>query len=197
MEETPVPRQIFDRRVDLVKNPGLARPGIAGEFAGAVPDDADPRQSAARGRREELPERPLAAVIAERDRLVARAGALDAMHRCAVLQHAQRAVFHQPDAVDPEEAPGGGQRLAGGQQLRKDQAGADPEREAPAALAEFDQHQRRHRRHDEDQPDRQIPQQEQREEATQQQGRVQQIAVPGALAGRDAGRADRAGRDQH
>src|SRR5204863_5312449 len=143
---------MFDRRVDLVESPGLARPGIAGEFAGAEPDDADPRQIAAGSRREELPERALATVIAERHRFVPGAGALDAMHGRAVLQYAQRTVFHQPHAVDSEETPGGGQCLAGGQQLRKDQAGADPEREAPAPLAELDKDQRRDRRRDEDQP---------------------------------------------
>src|SRR5204863_7142584 len=41
MEETPVARQVFDRRVDLVKGPGLSRPGITREPAGAEPDDAD------------------------------------------------------------------------------------------------------------------------------------------------------------
>src|SRR5205807_228959 len=56
MKETSVARQMFDRRVDLVKTPGLAGPGIAGELAGAEPDDADPRQIAPDGYREELPE---------------------------------------------------------------------------------------------------------------------------------------------
>src|SRR5215472_4926865 len=66
MEKAGVARQSLDLRIDFVEGPGLARPRVAAEAAGAKAQDAHPPHITAAYRREETAERPLRTVIARR-----------------------------------------------------------------------------------------------------------------------------------
>ena len=135
-------------------------------------------------------------VIAERDRGLVRLGARDAVHRRAVLQDMERAIFRQAHMVDPEEAARRRHGRTRRQELHEEEAGGDAEREPPAPLAELDQDQRCGCSRDEDEPGRWAAEQKQGQQRGQQQCRVEQVATADAVAVSAAGRTGCARRDK-
>src|SRR5262249_25089190 len=134
MEPACVASDPFDGRVDLVKGPTLPGARITGEVAGTESDHAHPLDIAAGQRGEKTTERPLVAVVAERQRFARRVDIFDAVDGRAVLQHAQRAVLDKAHAMHAKEAAPAFERRADGGCVLDSEKGGNAKPKPQAAL---------------------------------------------------------------